>query len=903
MTSTLSARDGAFGRRPWMRVLGMLAALAVLAGCGGGDPAPGNVAPVVRSPTLTVTMANGSGASAYVVTRDAPLTVTATLANGNGQAIANSLVQLALSFADAGTPAALALPSGITDANGRFTTTLVASSTTAQGGGTVTASAPNVTEAPQTSVSFQVQATTSPPVGPAIALALTDSQSGSPRSVLNRNTPLLATATLTDGSGRPIANTLVQYALGFTGGNAVAVLSPANGAGVTDATGKFAVQLIASSTTAVGTGTISVTAAGLTGVAPVSAPFQVTATTPPATAPIVSLALTDPVTGASRNTLTLASPLNATATVLDAAGRPVANSLVQFALTTLGGGSPVAVFTPASGNGITDATGKFTVNLQAAGLTTQGSGTIRATAVNEPNTPSASATYQVGATPIDLGGVTRTPEEIDPLQTSTIKVEVSGVPTTVPVNVRFTSPCAATGLASLPESVVTVNGVATAVYTDKGCSGTDTITISADGATSIQTTLNILRPPPIAIQFIDATPTDMSIFGVGGQPTSVVVFKVVNVAQQPVADVPVTLTLATDVSGVTLDGQGPTVTKRSAADGTVRVTVVAGTQAGPVRVLATANDGALKAISSLLSIHTSLPVQDRFSLAIETFNIECFDVDGTTTTFTVRAADRIGNPVPDGTTINFRTSGAAVAPTCRTSGGACSATFICQNPRPQGSGRGAVLAWAVGEENFFDTNGNNRFDSGEPFGDLGNAFVDNNLNGVFDPGSEEFIAYNPIGSGSCAAAPANAPSAVGVPDTCDGAWGLAHVRRYSQVVFSGSTANLSNVPPAIQLALSTEDSCEASFSFLLADPRGNPMPAGTTITATMDGGTATVIGSPVPNTLSATSVGVRVRVPAATVPGTEPPVKTCSALGPSRLLSIDVVTPAGFQTTRFVTVN
>ena len=78
MTPTLSARDGGFGRWVSMRVLGMLAALAVLAGCGGGDPAPGNVAPVVRTPSLTVTMANGSGAAAYVVTRDAPLTVTAT---------------------------------------------------------------------------------------------------------------------------------------------------------------------------------------------------------------------------------------------------------------------------------------------------------------------------------------------------------------------------------------------------------------------------------------------------------------------------------------------------------------------------------------------------------------------------------------------------------------------------------------------------------------------------------------------------------------------------------------------------------------------------------------------------------------------------------------------------------
>ena len=888
MTPTLSARDGGSGRRPWMRVLGMLAALAVLAGCGGGDPAPGNVAPVARTPSLTVTMTNGSGAPAYVVTRDAPLTVTATLVNGNGQAIGNSLVQLALSFADAGTPAALSLASGITDANGRFTTTLVASSPTAQGGGTITASAPNVTDAPQTSVSFQVQATTSTPVGPAIALALTDPQSGAARSTLNRNTPLLATATLTDGSGRPIANTLVQYALSFTGDNVVAVLSPASGAGVTDATGKFAVQLIANSATAVGTGTITVSAAGLTGAAPASAPFQVTATTPPATAPVVSLALTDPATGAPRNTLTLASPLNATATVLDAAGLPVANSLVQFALTTLGGGSPVAVFTPASGNGLTDANGKFTVNLQAAGLTTQGSGTIRATAVNELNAPSATASYQVGSTSLTIGNITRAPEEIEPLGTSTITATISGVPTSVPVTVTFSSLCATNGLATLPASVVTVNGVATAVYTDKGCIATDNIIIGAEGATSVQTSIRILPAPPVAIQFVSATPETISVAGTGGQPSSVVVFKAVNAAQQPVANLAVTLSLSTSVGGVTLDGMSGPVTKQTSQDGTVRVSVVAGTQPGPVRVVATAAGG-LIASSSQLTIQTGLPTQNRMSLSFETFNIEGWNVDGTTTSVTIRAADRVGNPVPDGTTVNFRSAGASIEPSCRTTGGACSVNFRSQANRPS-SGRVAVLAWTVGEETFFDTNGNNRYDSGEPFGDLGDAFVDSNLDGAFSSG-EEFIAFNPAATSTCTS---NSLSAPGRPNSCDGVWGLAHVRSSGQVVLSGSNAFTQNLPNSIRL-VGPAETCEGSFSFTLLDVNGNPMPAGTTIAATITGGRAEVFGSPVPNTVSATGVGIQLTVPAEVVEGSDPQVRRCQGQG-AKTLRISVTTPLGTTT-------
>jgi len=885
MTPTLSARCGS--GRLWLRVLGMFAALAALASCGG-DPAPGPSTGTPRASTLSVAMTNGSGAPTFMVSRDAPLTVTATLANGNGQPIVNSLVQLALNFAESGTPAVLTTSSGVTDSNGRFSTTLLASSTSAQGGGTLTATAPNVTEAPSTVASFQVVATTPQPVGAALALALTDPLTGAARSTLNRNSPLLATSTLVDGSGKPIPNTLVQYTLSFLGGTSVAVLSPPSGSGVTDSFGRFQVQLIASSNTAAGTGTLTATAVGTPSVSPTLSAFQVNAVTPPAAAPVLSLALTDPVTGAARNSLTLAAPLNATATVLDAFGVPVANSLIQFSLATSGGGAPVAVFLPASGTGITNASGKFTIGLQAAGLTTQGAGTLTARAVNELNAPSATSSFQVGATNLTIGNVTRTPPQIEPLGTSTITATISGVPTSVPVTVSFNSSCAVSGLATLPVSVVTVSGVATAVYTDKGCSGTDTVTISADGATPVQTSINILPAPPVAIQFVSATPETISVAGTGGQPSSVVIFKAVNAAQQPVANLAVTMSLSTSVGGVTLDGQPGSIVKQTAADGTVRVSVIAGTQPGPVRVLATAAGG-LSASSSQLTIQTGLATQNRMSLSVETLNIEGWNIDGTSTSVTLRAADRVGNPVPDGTTINFRSAGASIEPSCRTVGGACSVKFRSQANRPS-SGRVAVLAWTVGEETFTDLNGNNRYDAGEPWGDLGDTFVDANLNGVFDSG-EEFIAFNPSATSACAS---NSLSAPGRPGSCDGVWGLAHVRDDGQIVLSGSNAFALNLPFSIRLTGPAEV-CEGGFSFALRDVNGNPMPAGTTISASINGGTATVFGSPVANTLSATSVGVEVSVPAEPVPGTDPVEKRCQGQG-AKTLRISVTTPLGTTT-------
>lgn len=881
--------DRLTGRWLWMRVVGVLAAAAVLAGCGGSE-APGATTPAPAVPKLTVALANSSGTSQNTLTFAAPLTATATLVDGSGRPLANSLIQFALTFAGTSSSAALspASGSGVTDANGRFSVTLSAASASAEGGGTITATAVNQTEAAPVAASFQVIATALPPQAPSLALALTDPQTGAASAKLSRDKPLAAKATLLDGSGRPVADSLIRFTLTFTGGPPVAVLAPSSGSGVTDASGSFSVSLIAADSTAEGGATITATAVNQTNVSPVNVSFQVVPTAPPAVAPVVTLVLTDPSSGASRNTLTLSTPLNATATLLDASNRPVANSLIQFSLTTAGGGSPVAVFSPASGTGITDANGKFSVTLLAAGLTTQGAGTVKATAVNETNAPSSSAAFQVGATSITLGNVNRTPSSIEPLQTSTITVQVSGVPTSVPVTVRFTSSCAASGLSSLPASVVTVNGVATAVYTDKGCSGTDVVTVSADGAISVQTSITILQAPPVAIQFVSATPEVISVAGTGGQPSSVVVFKVVNAAQQAVANLPVTLSLSTSVGGVTLDGQTGAVTKQTAQDGTVRVSVVAGTQPGPVRVLATAAGG-LSTLSSVLTIQTGLPAQGRFSLSFQTFNIEGWNVDGTSTSVTIRAADRIGNPVPDGTTVNFRSSGAAIEPSCKTTSGACSVNFRSQASRPA-SGRVAVMAWAVGEESFLDANGNNRYDPGESFGDLGDAFVDANLDGAYQP-TEEFIAFNPAATAVCAPSALAAP---GRPNSCDGVWGLAHVRSSGQVVLSGSTAFAPNLPGAVVLT-GPADSCEGSLSFTLLDVNGNPMPAGTTITASISAGRAEVFGSPVANTTSPTGVSVQLTIPAEQVPGSDPAVSRCAGQG-AKTLRISVTTPLGATT-------
>jgi hypothetical protein len=311
------------------------------------------------------------------------------------------------------------------------------------------------------------------------------------------------------------------------------------------------------------------------------------------------------------------------------------------------------------------------------------------------------------------------------------------------------------------------------------------------------------------------------------------------------------MALDTVVGGVALENGLATQTKTTAADGTVTTQVVAGTQPTPVRVRASTASG-LTAVSSNLTIQSGLPTQARFSLSVETFNIEGWQVDGTRTKVTIRAADRVGNPVPDNTVINFRSSGAALQPSCRTTGGACTVEFVSQANRPLTApvGRITVLANASGLESFQDSNGNNRYDMGEPFEDLGDAFVDNNYDRVWQAG-EDFIPYNAAATAACATGLAAAPPPM-KPMTCDGVWGGAQVRAQAQIILSGSNP-VANIPGSIALAPTgpAVSECTGGFNALIADVNGNPMPAGTTITAEATGVTAKVLVDVVPNTLAA----------------------------------------------------
>lgn len=649
-----------------------------------------------------------------------------------------------------------------------------------------------------------------------------------------------------------------------------------------------------------------------------------TGTTTTTAAPTITFALTDS-TGNPTSTISSVSPGTVKATLKDASGAVVPNSVVTFATDPT-----LATITPAAGTALTDATGVATVTLNAVG-SAAGAGTLTGTAQVGTNAVNGTLGFSVGATALTVSAPTlglAAGVSLSAYGNTSLSVTVQsgGVPVSTPQNVTFSSPCASSGKATL-DTVATVNGVANSSYVDNGCAGTDTITATVAGVTSAPTSLTVTAPSVGSIQFVSATPSNVSLKGTGGVETSQVVFKVVDIAGNPLSGQAVTFALSTSVGGITLTPTSGTATSDSA--GQVVATVNAGTVSTPVRVTATtpgATAGStLSTQSSGLTITTGIPAQDSFSLSATKLNPEFRDVDGNTTVLTARLADHFRNPVPDGTVVNFTTEGGSIIGSCSTVGGACSSTMTSQAPRPA-DGRATVLAYAVGEESFIDLNGNGvadlvpneMVDINGKSTDMPEAFRDDNENLIHDAG-ETFIDFNGDGvyngSGGVAGISPDigdgkyngvlcdnvtAPPAGSSAGTCSATKSI-HVRGSLVIVFSGSTAVISKVPavPAIDLGGCAAAGSTTQVDLRIVDSTGNPMPVGTTITVTTSDGTMTGLSTfTEPNTnvtpaAGASTHSVSIKNDAVvTVSGT-PPVATCSDPTPSGVLTVTVLTPPG----------
>jgi hypothetical protein len=472
-----------------------------------------------------------------------------------------------------------------------------------------------------------------------------------------------------------------------------------------------------------------------------------------------------------------------------------------------------------------------------------------------------------------------------------VNVLSNGLAPATPVNVQFYATCGVINgvetSAANPISVTTNGaGLAAADFsavsaTNQLCSGPVTIFANAVNATQSSIGLNVAAPLANSIQFVSASPSKIFVAGAGALERSQVTFRVFGATGAALSNVTVTVSLEINPGGVGIGSSGSTtpVIGTSNASGDVQVDVFSGTNPGPVKVKASlSSNAAVFAESQNLTVASGPPSQRFMSLSVEKFNIEGWAVDGSATKLTVRIADRQGNSVQDGTVVNFTAEGGQVASSCATStsGGisSCSVDFISQNPRTAG-GRVSILAYLEGTKDFVDNDGNNQFSVGDTLNEIGNAYRDDNEDGIFNTGE---FRINRGGALACAGVSGTFPAQA---NTCDGLAGTT-VRQQVAILFSSSSPVLTSV------------NINAGFISAIVRSADNtllPMPVGTTISAEVSGGTCAVnkqFGSPVVNVS----------------PGTNPTADLATAYTatfsncvPGDIAFINVQSPGGLRTT------
>jgi len=633
-------------------------------------------------------------------------------------------------------------------------------------------------------------------------------------------------------------------------------------------------------------------------------------------------------------TVTAASPATVIATVQTAAGAGIPGQVVQF--TTPGN---LGRFSATSA--LTNASGVATVTLLPATQSTNGADSVVAASTVSGTALTATAGFQLTATDVTIAtfsadvGATA----LSPYGQTTLTVGLAGGTTGIPVNISISSACVSQGLATLtPPTATTSNGSATFTFRDNGCGANlrDALQASVVGSSSTRALqLNLTAPTVASISFISAAPTTIFLRGSGYVENSTVTFRVQDAGGNGVRGQSVQIAPTTLAGGLLVDGLGSAsdfpLTKQTDSNGNVVIRVNSGTVPTPVRIQAsmTVAGVPISTVSSTLGIAVGLPSQLNFSLAQRTSNIEALDIDGTNNTYTIIASDRLGNPVPDGTAINFVTEGGQIQPirfTATTTNGLSNAvaSFQSSSPRPA-DGRVTVLAYALGEKSFLDADGNNVYTVGTPgelFQDVGDPYLDRLFNGFFGSAVNQFFAQTPTGTLACASSIspllATDRSIPNRTNTCTGLWGRSYVRRAAETIFSSSSAR-----PVWGTSLPSGASVSASLScpvgrsmiipnsnvlvpaydsngtprtalyfdigstsiylgggnragvlaFFAADANAvafNPLAAGTTVTASATTGlTATVVGgSPVPSTTAPSSVAIRYEFDTETVNGT-----------------------------------
>jgi hypothetical protein len=798
----------------------------LLAACGGGGGNPGTPSggyvPPVAKPNVQIY--NSANAVVSNVTMTGGNYVVATFVDSKGVALVGRTVTFSVSDPAL---AVLSATSALTNSVGAASVLIAPANASSGGAATVTASATDSGGTVYTGSSDFAVTPSTVVANPRIQIFNSANVAVSNVTVGAGN---YVVATFVDSKGAALVGKTVTFSLNAS---SLAVLSPDTA--LTDSAGSAKVSIAPVSVSSVGAATVTATATDSAGkIYTGSADFGVSKAAVDVN-PYIQFfnAANEPVSN-----VTFGGGNYVVATFVDNKGAPLAGRTVTFSLN----GATIAVISP-SNTTLTNASGAARVLLAPASVSSAGAATLTASA-----TDSAGTSY---TNSVDFG-VSPASVVLSPLTLGNTALNAGGN-TSVSISATSNGVAAAGVNISLSADCGTVNTVTNTVITTDGsgkanatyssvkiggssCSGNVTLTASASGASVTKTAvLTVAAPVANAINFVSAAPAQIFVKSSGAVDQSMVQFKVLDSNGVAMPNIPVVFSLTVNPGGVGLGSTGSlgNVTVNSDALGIASVVIFSGTIPGPVEIKAElASNAAVFTLSKNLTVASGPPSQNHLSLSVETFNIEGWSRDGSSTNLTVRVADRQGNPVPDGTVINFTAEGGQVAPSCATKLDAsnhaiCSVAFISQEPRPL-DGRVTVLAHAEGLKEYIDVNGNNAYDAGiDTLVDIGDAYRDANENGQYDIG--EFVIPKG-GTQACAGAGGVAPARA---NTCTGSTvQAATVRSETVLLFASSAADFT-------VTRNADSSTNSVLTIRVnsADHPLLPMPAGTKITSDCAGAT------------------------------------------------------------------
>ena len=166
------------------------------------------------------------------------------------------------------------------------------------------------------------------------------------------------------------------------------------------------------------------------------------------------------------------------------------------------------------------------------------------------------------------------------------------------------------------------------------------------------------------------------------------------------------------------------------------------------------------------------------------------------------------------------------------------------NPRPvpaddsppiPAAGRVTILATAIGEESFTDTNGSGFYVTGDPFDNIGEPYRDDNENHQYDLG-EYFLDFLHTGVYAGPDGTFHGITCTGSTPTSTCTTNTWPIGVSATLIMSTDAAVITIISGAGPYAVNGNN----AIAFNVKDTNGNPMPSGTTITVTASAALGTI---------------------------------------------------------------